>query len=49
MRVGCVNSISTLLGEIQRAARTPGELAEILAARARDVEKGTAEPRALDI
>ena len=45
MREGCVNSISTLLGEIQRAARTPAELADILAARARDIEKGTTEPR----
>ena len=44
-REGCVNSISTLLGEIQRAARTPAELADILAARARDVEKGTTQPR----
>ena len=47
MREGCVNSISTLLGEIQRAARTPSELADILAARARDVEKGTTEPRGI--
>ena len=47
MREGCVNSISTLLGEIQRAARTPAELADILAARARDVEKGTTEPRGI--
>jgi len=44
-REGCVNSISTLLGEIQRAARTPAELAEILTARARDIEKGATEPR----
>ena len=41
-REGCVNSISTLLGEIERAARTPAELIEILAARARDVNKGEA-------
>ncbi|HYK23006.1 MAG TPA: hypothetical protein VEV42_19840, partial [Pyrinomonadaceae bacterium] len=38
-REGCVNSVSTLLGEIQRAARTPAELADILATRARDLEK----------
>ena len=38
-REGCVNSVSTLLGEIERAARTPAELAEILNARARDIEK----------
>jgi ATP-dependent helicase/DNAse subunit B len=50
MREGCVNSISTLLGEIQRAARTPAELADILQARARDIEKGekgTTEPRGI--
>lgn len=50
MREGCVNSISTLLGEIQRAARTPAELADILAARARDLEtgeKGTTDPRGI--
>jgi ATP-dependent helicase/DNAse subunit B len=41
-REGCVNSISTLLGEIERAARTPTELIEILAARARDIDKGEA-------
>ena len=41
-REGCVNSISTLLGEIERAARTPAELIEILSARARDLDKGEA-------
>src|SRR4029079_5532533 len=41
-REGCVNSISTLLGEIERAARTPIELIEILSARARDLERGEA-------
>jgi ATP-dependent helicase/DNAse subunit B len=46
-REGCVNSVSTLLGEIERAARTPAELAEILTARARDIEKGTSEPRGI--
>ncbi|HKG98673.1 MAG TPA: hypothetical protein VKA97_12700, partial [Pyrinomonadaceae bacterium] len=43
-REGCVNSVSTLLGEIQRAARTPAELVDILTARARDIEKA-GEPR----
>ena len=38
-REGCVNSVATLLGEIQRAARTPAELVDILTARARDLEK----------
>ncbi|HEX6717634.1 MAG TPA: PD-(D/E)XK nuclease family protein [Pyrinomonadaceae bacterium] len=46
-REGCVNSISTLLGEIQRAARTPAELADILATRARDIEKGNGTPRGI--
>jgi RecB family exonuclease/superfamily I DNA/RNA helicase len=45
-REGCVNSVSTLLGEIERAARTPVELAEILNARARDIEK-TGETRGI--
>ena len=38
-REGCINSVSTLLGELQRAARTPAELAEIVAARAFDQQK----------
>jgi ATP-dependent helicase/nuclease subunit B len=36
LREGCVNTVTTLLGELQRAARTPAELAEIVAARALD-------------
>jgi len=39
LREGCVNTVSTLLGELQRAARTPAELAEIVAARAFDSQK----------
>jgi ATP-dependent helicase/DNAse subunit B len=46
-REGCVNSISTLLGEIQRAARTPAELADILNTRARDLEKGNGTTRGI--
>ena len=46
-REGCVNSISTLLGEIQRAARTPAELADILNARAKDLEKGSNTTRGI--
>ncbi len=46
-REGCVNSISTLLGEIQRAARTPAELADILSARAKDLEKGNGTTRGI--
>ena len=38
-REGCVNSVTKLLGELQRAARTPSELAEIVAARAFDQQK----------
>ena len=33
---GCVNTIATLVGEIQRAAKSPHEVAEIIASRARD-------------
>lgn len=46
-REGCVNSIATLLGEIQRAARTPTELADILNARAKDLEKGNGTTRGI--
>jgi ATP-dependent helicase/DNAse subunit B len=46
-REGCVNSISTLLGEIQRAARTPAELADILNTRAKDLEKGNGTTRGI--
>jgi hypothetical protein len=44
-REGVVNSVATLLGEIQRAAKTPTELIEILETRARDLEKGGNEKR----
>lgn len=46
-REGCVNSVATLIGEIERAARTPAELLEILTARARDIEKGDTQPRGI--
>ncbi len=36
LREGCVNTVTTLLGELQRAAKTPAELAQILAARTLD-------------
>ena len=36
-RDGCVNSIATLIGEIQRAAKSPAEFASIIEARARDL------------
>ena len=35
-RDGCVNSVATLIGEIQRAARTPEEFSRIIAARNED-------------
>lgn len=35
-REGCVNTISTLIGEIQRAGKTPAELSEIVGKRIRD-------------
>jgi ATP-dependent helicase/DNAse subunit B len=38
-REGCINTVTTLLGELQRAARAPAELAEIVAARAFDQQK----------
>ncbi len=37
-REGCINTISTLVGEIQRAAKTPAELAEIVGKRIRDFD-----------
>ena len=36
-REGCVNSIATLIGEIQRAGKRPEEFAEIVARRAADL------------
>jgi ATP-dependent helicase/DNAse subunit B len=45
-REGCVNTVTTLLGELQRAARTPAEMAEIVAARALDLELQTSTARA---
>ncbi|MEK6286350.1 MAG: PD-(D/E)XK nuclease family protein [Acidobacteriota bacterium] len=36
-RDGCINTIATLIGEIQRAARTPAEFNAIIDARARDL------------
>jgi ATP-dependent helicase/DNAse subunit B len=47
LREGCVNSVTTLLGELQRAARTPAEFAEIVAARMIDLELQTNQPRAV--
>ncbi|HEX6046004.1 MAG TPA: PD-(D/E)XK nuclease family protein [Pyrinomonadaceae bacterium] len=36
LREGCVNTVTTLLGELQRAAKSPDELAQILSARTFD-------------
>jgi ATP-dependent helicase/DNAse subunit B len=36
-REGCINTITTLIGEIQRAAKTPAEFNAIIDARARDL------------
>ncbi|HEV7680764.1 MAG TPA: PD-(D/E)XK nuclease family protein [Pyrinomonadaceae bacterium] len=36
-RDGCVNSIATLIGEIERAAKSPAEVAEIISARISDL------------
>ena len=43
-REGCVNTINALIGELERAARTPAELEQIIAARIDDlaVESKTA-------
>jgi len=35
-REGCVNTIATLIGEIERAAKSPAEVAEIIATRIQD-------------
>jgi ATP-dependent helicase/DNAse subunit B len=45
-REGCVNSIATLLGEIQRAGKTTEEFAEIVAQRSSDpgVDEKQAQP-----
>ena len=41
-REGCVNTIATLLGEIERSAKSPTEVAEIIAARTSDLAPETA-------
>ena len=42
-REGCVNSIATLVGEIQRAAKSPVEFASIVEARERDLHQSAAD------
>ncbi|HWN08047.1 MAG TPA: PD-(D/E)XK nuclease family protein [Pyrinomonadaceae bacterium] len=43
-REGCVNTISTLIGEIERAAKTPAEVAQIIKARGEDLASGSPLP-----
>ena len=40
-REGCVNTLATLIGEIERAAKSPAEVAEIIAARTKDLAPQT--------
>ena len=40
-REGCVNTITTLIGEIERAAKTPAEVAEIIRARGEDLGRNS--------
>jgi ATP-dependent helicase/DNAse subunit B len=51
-REGCVNTVAKLIGEIQRAAKSPVEFASIVEARARDLYQGgeaaSAIPRQID-
>ncbi|HXU37399.1 MAG TPA: PD-(D/E)XK nuclease family protein [Blastocatellia bacterium] len=51
-REGCVNTVARLIGEIQRAAKSPAEFASIVEARARDFHPGgetaSAIPRQID-
>jgi ATP-dependent helicase/DNAse subunit B len=41
-REGCVNTIATLIGEIERAAKSPAEVAQIIANRIQDAGPQTA-------
>ncbi len=41
-REGCVNTIATLIGEIERAAKTPEEVAVIIKARTADLDSASA-------
>jgi ATP-dependent helicase/DNAse subunit B len=50
-REGCVNTVASLIGEIQRAGKTPAEFAGVIEARARDFHepaKEIAEPSPQD-
>ncbi len=43
-REGCVTTIATLIGEIERAAKTPAEVTEIIRARTEDLEGPNPQP-----
>jgi hypothetical protein len=47
-REGCINTIATLIGEIERAAKTPAEVAKIVADRATDQTPGTGGPSTVE-
>jgi ATP-dependent helicase/nuclease subunit B len=42
-REGCINTVTTLIGEIQRAGKTPAELLEIIAQRTADYREKSAD------
>jgi len=44
-REGCVNTIATLIGELERAAKSPAEVAQIIAARSQDQAPRTGATR----
>jgi len=44
-REGCINTIATLIGEIERAAKSPAEVTEIIAARTHDLAPQTSGTR----
>jgi ATP-dependent helicase/DNAse subunit B len=43
-REGCVNTVASLIGEIQRAGKSPGDFSSIVEARARDFYQGADTP-----
>jgi ATP-dependent helicase/nuclease subunit B len=44
-REGCINTIATLIGEIERAAKSPAEVTAIIAARTQDLAPQTGATR----
>src|SRR5262249_28469992 len=42
-REGCINTVTTLIGEIQRAAKSPSEFSTIVAARENDARSSARE------